>query len=131
MILLSRPYRGYAAGATAQFDAPTEEALVAQGFGTVSTGNPTPGAQTVGEGIRQGRAACAVGASSVVITHPECTAQSTINAYVAQAAADGTALRVERVVPAAGSFTVYLTANATAATQIAWELTNISGSRRN
>ena len=61
-----------------------------------------------------------VAASSVVITHPWVTANSIVMAVVSQAAADGTLLRVERVVPAAGSFTIYGTANATAATTIAW-----------
>ena len=41
---------------------------------------------------------------------------------VAQAAADGTLLRVERVVCAAGLFTIFGTANATATTFIDWAI---------
>jgi hypothetical protein len=47
-------------------------------------------------------------------------------AVVAQTTADTTLLRVERVVPAAGSFTIYGTANATATTRIDWCVINNS-----
>jgi hypothetical protein len=61
----------------------------------------------------------------VVITHPAVTASSVVVAVVAQAAADGTLLRVERVNPAAGSFTIFGTANATAATTVAWAIVSL------
>jgi hypothetical protein len=60
----------------------------------------------------------------VVVTCPACTATSVVIAVVSQAAADGTLLRVERVLPAAGSFTIYGTANATATTVISYALFN-------
>lgn len=122
MVLLNRPYGGFAAGAIAQFPATTEAALIAQGIATASSAAPTSGAIT-NNGTR-GKAAVAIGASSVVVTCPACDANSIVLAVVSQAAADGTLLRVERVVPAAGSFTVYGTAAATAATVIAWAVFN-------
>ena len=58
----------------------------------------------------------------MVITCSLVTASSKVSAYVSQTAADGTLLRVERVVPAAGSFTIFGTANATAATVVDWAI---------
>jgi hypothetical protein len=74
----------------------------------------------------KGSCAIAAGASSVVITNPYVTASSFVMAVVAQTTADTTLLRVERVVPAAGSFTIYGTANATATTRIDWCVINNS-----
>ena len=54
-------------------------------------------------------------------------ANTYVTAVVSQAAADGTLLRVERVVPAAGSFTIYGTAGATAATTVDWSIVNPEG----
>ena len=124
-VLLSRAYQGYAAGAIVTLDAATEAALIAQGLAATSASTPTTGAATAN--ALQGRAAIAAGASSVVITNGYVNANSKIFAVVAQAAADGTLLRVERVVPAAGSFTIYGTANATATTVIDWSVIMPSG----
>lgn len=122
-ITLSRPYAGLASGVTATFPDSTETALIAQGFGTTALATATStGAQTVPTLV--GKAAIPAGASSVVITNPYVTAGSHVLAVVAQAAADATLLRVERVVPAAGSFTIYGTANATATTLIDWIVFN-------
>jgi hypothetical protein len=71
--------------------------------------------------------AIAAGSSSVVVTNANVDANSKIYAVVNQAAADGTLLRVERIVPAAGSFTIFGTANATATTSIDWTLLVVSG----
>ena len=125
MILLGRSYAGYAAGTIVQLPTNVEAGLVAQGLATVSTGPVTPGA--VSTTTTQGRVGIAAGASSVVVTNPNVTAESKIFAVVAQAAADGTLLRVERIVPAAGSFTIYGTANATAAVAIDWAVLNPQG----
>ena len=119
-VLLNRAYHGYVAGAIVVLDATTEAALIAQGLASTSASVPTTGAATAN--ALQGRAAIAAGASSVVITNAYVNANSKIFAVVAQAAADGTLLRVERIVPAAGSFTIYGTANATATTVIDWTL---------
>jgi hypothetical protein len=119
-VALIRPYGGLAAGAITAFPPSTEAALIAQGIATNSAAAPSTGAYTTGEFA--GRAAIAAGASSVVVTNPNVTAASKIWAVVAQAAADGTLLRVERIVPAAGSFTIYGTANATATTVIDWAI---------
>lgn len=117
-VLLSRPYGAYPSGATVTLPASTEAAIIAQNLGTASVAAVTTGAQSSNE--MQGRVAIAAGASSVVVTNPFVTASSKISATVNQAAADGTLLRVERIVPAAGSFTIYGTAAATATTVIDW-----------
>ena len=57
-----------------------------------------------------------------MVTNNLVTANSKVWAVVAQASADGTLLRVERVLTADGSFTIYGTANATAVTLIDWAL---------
>lgn len=120
-VLLSRAYAGYLAGTTVQLPTNVEAALIGQGLATAAaTANITTGAVTAN--VVSGTAAIAAGASSVVITNSMVDANSKIIAYVSQAAADGTLLRVERIVAAAGSFTIYGTANATATTLIAWSL---------
>lgn len=125
-VLLSRPYAGAAAGTVQSFTSELEAALIAQNLATASTrASTTTGAQTL-NGL-QGTVAIAAGASSVVVTNALVDANSHVTAKVAQAAADGTLLRVERVLCAAGSFTIYGTANATATTLIDWEIATNSG----
>lgn len=128
-VLLSRAYAGNVAGATIQVATNVENAIIAQGVGTlVSTAASaavTVGAQTTS--LTAGRVSIAAGSSSVVVTNPLVDVNSKIFAVVNQAAADGTLLRVERIAPAAGSFTIYGTANATATTVIDWALLQISG----
>lgn len=125
MILLSRSYAGYAAGTIVQLPTNVEAALIAQGLASNSAGPVTPGA--VSTTASSGRVGIAAGQSSVVVTNPNITTESKIFAVVAQAAADGTLLRVERILPAAGSFTIYGTANATAAVAIDWDLLGPQG----
>lgn len=81
----------------------------------------SPGAATA-TGYGHGLCAINTGASSVTITHANVRAGDHVEAHVAQAAADGTCLRVERVVVTDGSFTIYGTAAATAPTVVAWKL---------
>jgi hypothetical protein len=120
-VTLVRPYVGYAAGTVVNLPTNVESALVAQGLATTSAvASTSTGAVTAN--ITSGIAAIAAGSSSVVITNNLVDASSKIIAYVSQATADGTLLRVERIVPAAGSFTIFGTANATATTLIAWAL---------
>lgn len=120
-VSLIKAYGGYPAGVVASFSTDVETALVAQGIATASTvASTTTGAATANQNT--GFAAIAAGSSSVVITNSLADANTTIVAYVSQAAADGTLLRVERVVAAAGSFTIYGTANATATTIIKWAI---------
>lgn len=121
-VLLSRPYLGLAAGTVAVLPASTEAAIVAQGLGSVSVAVPTSGAFTTN--TTRGFATIATGASSVVITNPSVDITSVVQAQVAQTTADATLLRVERCVPAAGSFTIFGTANATAPTVVSWEVLN-------
>ena len=126
MITLIRSYKGYLAGTVVQLQSSEEAALIAQGMATdAGTTAPTTGAVTAN--TIQGRVGIAAGASSVVVTNPLVDATSKIFAVVAQAAADGTLLRVDRVVPAAGSFTIYGNTNATATTVIDWVLMSPSG----
>lgn len=119
-VLLNKSYGALAAGAIVELPASTEAALIAQNIAQNSASTPTVGAYSSNE--FSGTAAIAAGASSVVITNPWVTASSKVFAVVAQAAADGTLLRVERVVTAAGSFTIFGTANATATTVIDWAI---------
>lgn len=121
-VLLSRPYLNVAAGTVAVFPASTEAAIVAQGIGSVSAAVPTAGAFSTLS--MRGFATIGTGTSSVIITNPNVDITSTCNARVAQTAADSTLLRVERCVPAAGFFTIFGTANATAPTVVSWDISN-------
>jgi hypothetical protein len=118
-VLLNKAYAGYLAGTVVNLPTNVETALVAQGLASTSArASTTTGAVTAN--VLQGTCAIAAGSSSIVITNDKVDANSIVVAYVSQAAADGTLLRVERVLPAAGSFTIYGTANATATTLISW-----------
>lgn len=121
-----RAIQGYAPGTVIELSASTEAALIAAGQASASAGPPTPGA--VSTTATSGCCAIAAGSSSVTITNPLISPQSLVWAVVAQAAADGTLLRVERVVCAAGSVTIYGTANATATVSIDWAILNPGGS---
>jgi hypothetical protein len=124
-IALSRNYAGMAAGAVVKLSTALEASLIAQGFAAASAAALTAGAQTMN--VNSGTAVIAAGASSVVVTNNLVDANSKIVAVVAQAAADGTLLRVERVLPAAGSFTIYGTANATANVNVDWSIIMAAG----
>lgn len=126
MITLLRTYKGYTSGMVVQLQSSEESALIAQGLAAdAGTTAPTTGAVTAI--ATQGRVGIAAAAISVVVTNPLVDATSKIFAVVAQAAADVSLLRVERILCAAGSFTIYGTAAATATTQIDWVLLNPSG----
>jgi hypothetical protein len=132
-ILLNRSYAGYAAGATVELSTDAEAALIAQGLAS----NAADNAITTGNAIANtymGTAAIPAGSSSVVITNSNIDKNSKVFAVVAQAAADGTLLRVERVLTASGAsaglpgtITIYGTANATATTFIDWIIVNPQG----
>lgn len=124
-VLLSKGYAGRSAGDVCSFSTNVETALIAQGLAATSAAALTTGAYT--QNNAAGRASIAAGASSVVITNSLVDANTKVCAVVAQAAADGTLLRVERVLAAAGSFTIYGTANATAATSIDWWIPEVYG----
>lgn len=118
-VTLLRAYGGFTAGQTAEFTAELEASLIAQKLATAATAN-TVTAGAITSNTQTGAAIIATGASSVVVTNSLVNANSVVYAVVSQAAADGTLLRVERVVAGDGLFTVYGTANATANTTIAW-----------
>ena len=125
-VLLKNGYAGYLAGTTVMLPTNVETALIAQGLASsASSANITTGAVTAN--VISGRAAIAAGASSVTITNNLVDANSKVFAVVAQAAADGTLLRVERILCAAGSFTIYGTANATATTFVDWSIVSPPG----
>lgn len=120
-VTLLRAYQGSVVGQTVEYSQELEAALIAQGFATAATANTsTSGAVT--QNTTSGTATIPIGASSVVITNSNIGANSVVFAAVSQAAADGTLLRVERVVCGAGLVTIYGTANATAATVVVWAL---------
>lgn len=120
-VTLLRAYQGSIVGQTVEYSQELEAALIAQGFAIAATANTsTSGAVT--QNTTSGTVTVAIGASSVVVTNSNVSANSVVVAVVSQAAADGTLLRVERVLCANGSFTIYGTANATAATVITWAL---------
>jgi hypothetical protein len=83
-----------------------------------STGSP--GAATLNTSA--GRSAIAAGASSVVITNSLVSATSIVWAVVQTT--DGTLLRVDRVVPGVGSFTIIGNANATGNVNVGWVVVN-------
>lgn len=93
------------------------QGLVSQ-RGTDSTG--TPGAATIDRPT--GKSAIAAGASSVVITNSLVTAASRV--LITPHARDATCKELIAV-PAAGSFTVSGTANATATLPFSWEVSTI------
>lgn len=130
-VLLARSYAGFPAGATIQVPTTLENSITSSSAGigsvvaTTAAAAVTPGAYTTT--LPTGRCTIAIGSSSVVVTNPLVDVNSKIWAVVNQAAADATLLRVERIVPAAGSFTIYGTANATAAISIDWAILDAFG----
>lgn len=126
VLLGSRGYAGYAGGTIVELPASTEAALIAANQAVTSAGPPTAGAVTTT--ANSGCVTFAAAAVSLVVTNPNITAQSQITAVVNQSVADATALRVERILPAAGSFTIFVTAAATAATLVKWAVVNSNGS---
>lgn len=125
-VLLNRAYNGYASGTVVNLPTNIESSLIAQGLATASTvASTTTGNVTAN--VPTGICAIAAGSSSITITNSLVDANSLVWAAVRQASADGTLLRVERVLPAAGSFTIYGTANATATTLISWAIINDYG----
>jgi hypothetical protein len=122
VVSLNKAYQGLTAGSVVELPASTEAALIAQGIATASSSAVTSGAYTTN--LMQGTAVIPAGSSSVVITNPKVDATTKVFAVVAQATADATLLRVERIVSGAGLFTIYGTANATAATVIDWHIFN-------
>ena len=125
MVLLNKSYKGYAAGSIAKFTTSEEAALVAQGIAQVSAGPVTPGAVTAN--AVQGQVGLTAATASVVVTNALVDASSVIYAVINQAAADATALYVARIVPAAGSFTIYTNAVAAVALPIDWTILNPTG----
>ena len=119
-VTLLRPYAGYQAGQTVEMPFATETALIASGGAVTSAGPATTGALTCSQ--TTGAGAFAAAASSVVITNPLVNPQTVVYAVINQAAADTTALRIERIVCSTGFFTVYTTAGATATTGFDWAI---------
>jgi len=119
-VLLNRSYGAYAAGQIVSLPASTEAAIIQQNIGQASAAAVTAG--NVSSNEHTGRVAIAAGAGSVTVTNPNVNPGTKIEAVIAQPAADGTLTSVARVVPGNGQFTIYGNANATAVTQIDWQL---------
>jgi hypothetical protein len=128
-ITLNRSYAGYASGTIVSLDTTTEAALIAQGLASLASSAASAPTATgaVTANVLQGRATVAAAASSVVITNSLVNVNSKIVAYINQAAADGTAFNVTRIVPAVGSFTIFLNAATTANTVVDWVIIMPSG----
>jgi hypothetical protein len=119
-VTLSRTYAGYPSGQVVELGAATEAALIAQNLAVSAAVTAiTTGAVTAN--VSQGTVAVAAAASSVVVTNALVDAGTKIWACVSQATADTTFTAVLRIVPAAGSFTIYGAA-ATATTLVDWAI---------
>ena len=129
LVLLGRPYAGYNANTIVQLPTNVEAALIAQGFATNSAGPVTPG--NVSTQSFMGRAGIAAAGTQVVVSNPAFNAESKFSAYLSNAAADGTALYITRIVPAAGQVTFILNAAATAAVSVDWVLLGPQGGLTN
>lgn len=127
MILLNsaRSYSGYLGGTIVQLQTSEEASLVQQGLGTVSAGPVTPGNVTTSK--TSGRVGISAAGTSVTVSNPAFDANSKFSAYLSNAAADGTALYITRITPAAGSVTFTLNAAATGAVSIDWALLLLGG----
>ena len=108
------------AGAVVKLTAVLEAVLVAQGIATTSSAALTTGNQV--QNLRSGVVSFAPSASSVVVTNSLVNANSKIFAVIEQAAADGSLVYIARIVPAAGSFTIYGNTTATAALPVSWQI---------
>ena len=125
-ILLSRSYKGVPSGNTASFTTDEELALVAQSIGT-SAALSTITAGAMINNSSNGVVAFAAAATSLVVTNSLVDANSKIYAVINQATADTTFTFVARIVPAAGLFTIFANAGATAQTLVSWSLLNPAG----
>lgn len=121
-INLQKGYMGLLPGTVVGLSTNIEQGLIAAGMATAnaSKANITPGAITY-QGI-QGTVVFGAGATSLVITNPLIDANTKVMANIAQAAADGTMTAIARIVPAAGSVTIFANAAATAATIVDWSI---------
>lgn len=128
-VTLLRPYGGYQAGQVVELPASTEAAIVASGGGTTNAGPASVAPITCQQ--NQGAVGIAAGQISAVITNPLITPQSIVIAYVSQTTADGTLLRIDRVVPAAGSVTIFGNAAATATVNVDWAIVGSIGGLTN
>lgn len=118
-VLLNRNYMGLVAGTVTATATSVESGLIAQGLASASTkASVTPGNVTAN--MMTGTVAIAAGSNSVTITSQYIDANTKVFATIAQAAADGTLTSLPRIVPAAGSVTIYGNANATATVLVDW-----------
>lgn len=126
-INLQKNYMGLQAGTVVGLTTNIEQSLIAAGMATAnaSKANITAGSITY-QGV-QGTVVFGAAATSVTITNPLIDANTKVIANIAQAAADGTFTAIARIVPAAGSVTIYANAAATAATVVDWSIVSLPG----
>lgn len=120
MVLLGRSYKGYLAGAIVQLSSSEEAALIAQGLASNSNGPVTSG--IVSTSATSGRVSIGSGGATQIVNNPLFDVNSKFAAYVTNGTADATGLRVERIVPGAGTVTFALNAAATGTVTIDWLL---------
>ena len=120
-VTLTREYKGMLSGATVKLPTSEETALVGLGRATAAGATPlTTGAQI--QNTQQGSVAFAAAATSVVVTCNQVDANSKVVAYINQATADTTMTSISRIQTAAGSFTLFANAAATAAVVVDWAI---------
>ena len=127
-VLLSsaRGYNGYLAGTVVTLSTNQETALIAQGLATANViANTTAG--NVQANVQNGVCSVPAATGSITISNILVDANSQIIASIRQATADVSAFNVARIVPAVGSFTIFLNANTTAATLVSWAVSPPAG----
>lgn len=127
-LVLNKGYAGAPSGYIGHFDEVLGTGLVAAGIASVSTGTETAGAQTMN--LLEGSVFFAAGvaaATGLVVTCDKVDVSTKIYAVINLASPDTTALNVGRIVPAAGSFTIFLAQATTAIVRVDWYILNSSG----
>lgn len=121
-INLNRGYRGLIGGTVVGLSTNVEANLIAAGYASANASKANITAGNISYDGIQGTVVIGAGTSSVTITNPNIDANTKVFATIAQAAADGTLTSLPRIVPAAGSVTIYGNANATAAVIVDWSI---------
>lgn len=127
-VLLSsaRGYNGYLPGTVVTLSTNQETALIQQGLAFPAVvANTTPG--NVQANVQNGVCAIAAAGNSITISNILVDANSQIIASLRQATADTTATSVVRILPAVGSFAIFLNAAATAQVLVSWAISPPAG----
>ena len=121
-----RGYNGYLPATVVTLSTNQETALIAQNLATANVvANTTTG--NVQANVLNGVCAVAAAGGSITISNILVDANSQIIASIRQATADVSAFNVARIVPALGSFTIFLNANTTATVLVSWAVSPPAG----